>query len=55
MFRRRSEIEKFLTVAEAVKVVAAADRLAIGQPAPARTTAALESRFNALLFERLAN
>ena len=53
MFRRRSEIEKFLAVAEAGKVVAAADRLAIVQPALTRAIAALESRFGAPLFERL--
>ena len=53
MFRRRSEIEKFLAEAEAGKIVAAADRLAIGQPALTRAIAALESRFGAPLFERL--
>ena len=45
MFRRRSELEKFLAVAEAGKIVKAADRLAIGQPALTRAIAALESRF----------
>ena len=54
MFRRRSEIEKFLAVAEAGKIVTAADRLAMTQPALTRAIARLESRFGALLFERLA-
>ena len=53
MFRRRSELEKFLAVAEAGKIVTAADRLAIGQPALTRAIAALESRFGAPLFECL--
>lgn len=53
MFRRRSEVEKFLAVAEVGKIVAAADRLAIGQPALTRAIARLESRFGAPLFERL--
>ena len=43
-FRRRSELEKFLAVAEAVKIVTAADRLAIGQPALTRAIAALENQ-----------
>ena len=54
MFRRRSEIEKFLAVAEAGKIVAAADRLAMTQPALTRAIARLERRFGAPLFERLA-
>ena len=53
MFRRRSEIEKFLAVAEAGKIVAAADRLAMTQPALTRAIARLERRFGAPLFERL--
>ena len=53
MFRRRSEIQKFLAVAEAGKVVAAADRLAIVQPTLTRVIAALESRFGMPLVERL--
>ena len=52
MFRRRSELEKFLAVAEAGKIVTAADRLAVSQPALTRAIAALESRFGAPLFER---
>ena len=54
MFRRRSEIEKFLAVADAGKIVAAAYRLGMTQPALTRAIAALESRFGAPLFERLA-
>ncbi len=53
MFRARSEIEKFLAVAEAGKIVAAANRLGIGQPEPTRAIAALERRFGPPMFERL--
>ena len=53
MFERRSELEKILAVAEAGKIVAAADRLAMTQPALTRAIARLESRFGASLFERL--
>ena len=53
MFERRSELEKILAVAEAGKIVAAADRLAMTQPALTRAIARLESRFGAPLFERL--
>ena len=44
---------KFLAVAEAGKIGAAAERLAIAQPALTRTFARLEARFGARLFERL--
>ena len=44
---------KFLAVAEAGKIGAAAERLAIAQPALTRTIARLEARFGARLFERL--
>ena len=54
MFRQRSELEKVLAVAEAGKIVAAAHRLAMTQPALTRAIARLESRFGAPLFERLA-
>ena len=54
MFRRRGEVEKFLAVAEAGRIVAAANRLAIGQPALTRAIAGLESRFGAPLFERIS-
>ena len=53
MFERRSELEKLVAVAEAGKIVAAAQRLAMTQPALTRAIAALESRFGAPLFERL--
>ena len=53
MFERRSELEKILAVAEAGKIVAAADRLAMTQPALTRAIARLESGFGAPLFERL--
>ena len=49
MFKRRSELEKFLAVADAGKIVAAADRLAV-----TRAIARIESRFGAPLFERLS-
>ena len=53
MFRRRSELEKVLAVAEAEKIVAAGHRLGITQPALIRAIARLENRFGAPLFERL--
>ena len=53
MFRRRSELEKVVAVAEAGKIVAAAHRLAMTQPALTRAIARLECRFGAPLFERL--
>ena len=53
MFERRSELEKLVAVAEAGKIVAAAQRLAMTQPALTRAIAALESRLGAPLFERL--
>ena len=55
MFERRSELQKLVAVAEAGKIVAAAHRLAITQPAltPPRAIARLECRFGAPLFERL--
>ena len=54
MFKRRSELEKLVAVAEAGKIVAAAHRLAMTQPALTRAIVRLESRFGAPLFERLA-
>ena len=54
MFRRRSDLEKVLAVAETGKIVAAAHRLAMTQPTLTRAIARLESRFGAPLFERLA-
>ena len=53
MFMRRSELEKVLAVAEAGKIVAAAHRLGITQPALTRAIARIENRFGAPLFERL--
>ena len=53
VFDRRDDIVKFLAVAEAGKIGAAAERLAIAQPALTRTIARLEARFGARLFERL--
>ena len=53
MFRLRSELEKLVAVADAGKIVAAAHRLGITQPALTRAIARLETRFGAPLFERL--
>ena len=53
MFERRGELEKLVAVADAGKIVAAADRLAMTQPALTRAIARLETRFGAPLFERL--
>ena len=53
MFDRRDELIKFLTVAEAGGVTAAADLLGITQPALSRIIAKLERRFRGRLFERL--
>ena len=47
-------MEKFLAVAKAGKIVAAADRLAVTRPALTRAIARIESRFGAPLFERPA-
>ena len=53
MFERRSELEKLVAVAEAGKIVAAAHRLGMTQPALTRAIARLETRLGAPLFERL--
>ena len=53
MFGRRSELEKLVAVAEAGKIVAAADRLAMTQPALTRAIARLESRFGTFLRRRV--
>ena len=53
MFEKRSDLIKFLTVVEAGKILAAADRLAITQPALSRVIAKLEDRFGGRLFERI--
>ena len=53
MFDRREDLVKFLAVAEAGKVLAAAQTLGIAQPALTRAIARLERRFGGKLFERL--
>ena len=53
MFERRSEVEQLLAVAEAGRIVAAAERLSMTQPALSRAVARLERRAGGALFERL--
>ena len=53
MFDRREDLVKFLAVAEAGKILAAAEMLGIAQPALTRAIARLEKRFGGKLFERL--
>ena len=53
MFERRSELEKLVAVAEAGKIVAAAHRLGMTQPALTRAIARQETRFGASLFKSL--
>ncbi len=53
MFERRSDLIKFLAVADTGKILAAADRLAITQPALSRVIARLEDQFGGQLFERV--
>ena len=53
LFEKRSDLDKFIAVAETGKLVAAADRLTISQPALTRAIARLENRFGGQLFERL--
>ena len=53
MFERRSDLKKFLAVAETGTVLGAADRIAITQPALSRTIARLEATLGGKLFERL--
>ena len=50
---RRDDLVKFLAVAEAGKLLAAAETLGIAQPALTRAIARLEKRFGGKLFERL--
>ena len=52
MFDRRQDLVKFLAVAEAGGILAAAERLAITQPALSRLVARLEKRLGGRLFER---
>ena len=54
VFERRSDLEKILAVAEEGKILAAAEQLAISQPALTRAIARLEARFGGRLFERLS-
>jgi DNA-binding transcriptional LysR family regulator len=53
MFERRSDLIKFLAVADTGKILAAADRLSITQPALSRVIARLEDQFGGQLFERI--
>ncbi len=53
MFERRSDLKKFLAVAESGTVLGAADRIAMTQPALSRAIARLEITFGGKLFERL--
>ena len=53
MFEKRSDLKKFLTVAETGTVLGAADRIAMTQPALSRAISRLETSFGGQLFERL--
>ena len=53
MFETRSEVEQLLAVAETGRIVAAAERLSMTQPALTRAIAKLERRAGGRLFERL--
>ena len=53
MFETRSELEQLLAVADEGRIVAAAERLSMTQPALTRTIAKLERRAGGALFERL--
>ena len=53
MFERRSDLVKFLAVVEAERIVTAADRLAMTQPALTRVVARLEKEYEGRLFERI--
>ncbi len=53
MFERRSDLVKFLTVVETGKIVAAADKLAITQPALTRAISRIERECGGRLFERI--
>ena len=53
MLDSRDDLVKFLAVAETGKILAAAERLAITQPALSRTIARLEARCSGKLFDRL--
>ena len=53
MFETRSELEQLLAVADEGRIVAAAERLSMTQPALTRAIAKLERRAGGALFERL--
>lgn len=53
VFERRSDLVRLLAVANAEKIVTAADRLAMTQPALSRVLARLEREFGGRLFERI--
>ena len=53
MFNTRSELEQLVAVAETSRIVAAAERLEMTQPALTRAVAKLERRAGAPFFERL--
>ena len=53
MFERRSDLVRLLAVADAGRIVTAADRLAMTQPALSRIVARLEQEFGGSLFERI--
>ena len=53
MFERRSDLVRLLAVADAERIVTAADRLAMTQPALSRVVARLEREFGGSLFERV--
>ncbi len=53
MFERRSDLVRLLAVADAERIVMAADRLAMTQPALSRIIARMEQEFGGSLFERI--
>ena len=53
MFERRSDLVRLLAVADVERIVAAADRLAMTQPALSRILARLEKEFGGRLFDRI--
>ena len=53
MFETRNEVEQLLAVAEAGRIIAAAERLSMTQPALTRAVAKLERRAGGALVERL--
>ena len=53
MFDKRTDLVRFLAVADTGKIAATAERLAITQPTLTRDIARLEHRFGGRLFERL--